>query len=165
VWMQNWLMSFGHQLEHASWVVAMSDYPRLFTVFSVIHYFSVFLIVGTSAVVDLRVAGLAARRLNVSAIAEGLFPWTWTGLGLSAVTGFFMFMPEAAGFFTAYAFFIKLGLVMVAVVVALVVQKNARRLGQAAAVPASTKLMALVSLALWIGVVLAAVEIAQQADV
>jgi hypothetical protein len=163
--MQSWLMSFGHQLEHLRWVVALTDYPRLFTTFSVIHYFSVFLVVGTSAVVDLRLAGLAAPRLNVSALAEGLFPWTWTGLVLSAVTGFFMFMPEAAGFFTASAFFIKLALIVVAVVVALFVQKKARRWGQAAVVPASAKLMALLSLALWIGVVLAAVEIAQQADV
>lgn len=163
--MQSWLMSFGHQLEHASWVVALTGYPRLFTLFSVIHYFSVFLVVGTSAVVDLRLAGLAVPRLNVGAIAEGLFPWTWTGLALGAVTGFFMFVPEASGFFTASAFFIKLALVVVAILVALIVQKKARRWGQAPVVPASARLMALVSLALWIGVVLAAVEIAQQADV
>lgn len=163
--MESWLMSFGHHIEHASWVLALDDRPTLEVSCFVIHYFCVFLVVGTSAVVDLRLAGLAVPRLNAAAIAEGLFPWTWTGLVLGSVTGFLMFVPEASGFFSAPAFFIKLALVVVAVVVGVIVQKKACRWGQAPALPLSAKLMALLSLALWVGVVLAAVEIAQQADI
>jgi|SRR5579872_1050854 len=163
--MQDWLLSFGHHIEHASWVMALDDDPHLLTGMFVIHYFSVFLVLGTSAVVDLRLAGLAVPRLNAAAMAEALFPWTWTAVALGSVTGFFMFVPEASGFFSAPAFFIKLALIVVAVVVGLAVQAKARIWGQMPVTPVRARLMALVSLALWIGVVLAALEIAQQADI
>jgi hypothetical protein len=152
-------VAFFQWLEHASWVTAISGSPWMYPTVEVIHFFSFFLLVGTIAVIDLRLLGLAGRRQPASQLAEQLFPWTWTGLGLAALSGFIMFSTEATGFVANTQFRIKMLAILLAVLFALIVQWNARKWDQASGIPIVAQLTAVVSLALWIGVILAATEI------
>ena len=54
-----------------------------------------FWFIGSIAIVDLRVMGLAARKRNVGELAEQLFPWAWIGFTLAVISGFLMFATDA----------------------------------------------------------------------
>ncbi len=163
--MYPWLHSIGEWLEQTSLSKYMEDSPHLFPAVIAAHFFSLFLLVGTSVVLDLRVLGLAMRRQPVTQLAQQLFPWTWAGLGLAVASGFFMFTPSAGELVVVAYFWIKLGIILAAGVLAFLMQRNARHWDQSPSIPTVAKLLAAISMALWIGALLAAVQVAQYANV
>ena len=158
--MHDSLLSFCQWLEQLSWVTAVANSPTMSPAVAVAHFFSFFLLVGTIAVIDLRLLGLAGRRQTLTQLAEPLFPWTWTGLGIAVLSGFLMFAPEAASLFYNAFFWVKLLVILPGVAFALIVQRNLRRWEELPAMPFLAKLAAFISLALWIGILLAALEVA-----
>ena len=153
------LLRFCEWLQNASWIAAINSSIIASVVVELTHYFRFFLLVGTSVMVDLRVLGLAGRRQNVTLLADQLFPLTWTGLGFSVLSGFILFAGDATTFFPNPVFRAKVIVLSLAVVFAAVVQWNVHKRGQAPVIQISSKLVALLSVMLWIGVILAAVEI------
>ena len=72
--MYDWLMTIGEWIETSPVAYAEIHWGAL-TDFSVAgHYFSFFMVVGTSVAVDLRLLGLGPRRQTASELAEQLFP-------------------------------------------------------------------------------------------
>jgi len=153
-------MPFFEWLEHSRWVTAISESGWMYPAVEILHFFSLFLLVGTIAVVDLRLLGFAGRGQSAAQLAEQLFPWTWIGLGLAVFSGFIMFASSASEFVLNTQFRIKMLLTLLALVFGVIVQRNAGKWDMAPSRPIFARLAALVSLALWIGVILAATEIA-----
>jgi len=89
------LQSLFYSLQHNSWVVAVNSSGWMSAILEVTHYFSFFLLVGSIAIVDLRIIGVAGRRQSARQLAEQVFPWIWTGLGLAVLSGFIMFAGDA----------------------------------------------------------------------
>lgn len=146
-------------LEHNSWIIAINSSVVLSAILEVAHYGGFFLLVGSIAIVDLRVLGLAGRRQTAAALAGQLFPWMWTGLVFAFLSGFIMFAGDATDFSRATVFRVKLLVVLFAVILGVIVQWNVPRWDRSPAMPIAARLMALVSLALWIGAILVAVEV------
>ena len=159
--MHDWVLSFCQRLEKISWLMAIDNSPTMGPGMYIAHYFSIFLLVGTSAIVNLRILVPTGRRQNVTELAEQLFPWTWIAFSIAVVTGLIMFAPDATTFFPRIFFWIKLPVVLLAAVFTLIVQHNVRKWDQSPAIPTQAKLTAFVSLALWIGTILTALEIPQ----
>ena len=157
-------MDFFQWLEHSWLITTISNSKWLYPAVEVTHFFSLFLLVGTAAVVDLRLLGLAGRRQSVSELAEQLFPWSWIGLGLCVLSGFIMFAASATGFVANAQFLIKMVVTVVAIVVGIVVQRSTQKWDQPAGTPLLAKVTAVISLALWIGAILMAAEIANYSD-
>jgi hypothetical protein len=153
-------MSFFEWLEHSRWVTAISESGWMYPAAEVAHFSGLFLLVGTIAVIDLRLLGLAVRRQSVSEIAQNLFPWMWTGFGIAVVSGFVMFATGATGFVSNTQFRIKMLVTLLAVTFGAVVQRKTAQWDQPSGIPGVAKFTAAISLALWIGVILAATEIA-----
>jgi hypothetical protein len=146
-------------LEQSAWVKTFGATGWMYNSVSVIHYLAIFWCIGSMIVVDLRVVGLAARKRNVADLAGQLFPWAWTGLGLALVSGFLMFATDAGDWAPDPVFHIKLGMIAISIVFAILVQRGVPRWAQAAEIPASAKIIALISIALWILTILSASEI------
>jgi hypothetical protein len=127
---------------------------------SVIHYFTLFWLVGTVALVDLRLLGVAVRRATVSELAEQLSPWTWTALVLSLASGFVMFASGAGEFSQSPIFVGKIVATLVGIMLSAVVFRSARAWDQPAGIPGSAKVWAVASLVVWLGTILLAVEVA-----
>jgi hypothetical protein len=147
-------------LEHAHWVVTFSSTGWLYSLVSVIHYFTIFFFVGTIVLVDLRILGVADRNQALAELSEQLVPWTWFGFALAMISGFLEFTAGAGDYVTAGPFQVKMLVILLAVIVALIVQWNVPRWNRLPAIPTIAKVLALVSLLLWIGSILAGVEIA-----
>ena len=148
------------RLEHVSWVKTISETGWMYSTFSVIHYFTIFVMVGTIVLVDLRVLGLAGRRQNLKIMAGQLFPWMWASFALAVLSGFVEFSTGAGDFFPDTVFRVKMVVILLAVIFAAVVQRSIPKWGELPAIPWSAKLVALLSLLLWLGAILAGVEIA-----
>ncbi len=153
------MLGFCEWLEHASWIVTISKTGWMYQSVEITHYFSLFILVGTSFIVDLRVLGVAARRESVSRISEQLFPWVWTALCLAVASGFIMFATDAADFYPDWVFRIKMAVILIAVLFTIIVQITTRS-ELSGATHTFSKLAAAASLIFWIGAILAAVEIA-----
>ncbi len=69
------------------------------------------------------------------------------------------FQGDAADFYLASVFRIKIAVILLAVIFGIIVQWGARKWGQLPTVPVSAKILAFVSLVLWIGAILASVEV------
>jgi uncharacterized protein DUF6644 len=152
--------NFFEGLEHTSWVMTIASTGWLYAAISVTHYFTLFVLVGTIVLVDLRILGVAARGQSVTQVAETLFPWTWTALGLALLSGFLMFTTDGGDYYPDRVFRWKMAVILLALISTVIVQRNFRKWDQAPAISTAAKFVAIVSIVLWIGSILAGVEIA-----
>ena len=74
-------------LEQTGWVKTLGSTGWMYASVSVIHYLTMFWFIGSMAVVDLRVMGIAARKRGLSELAGQIFPWAWTGCALAVISG------------------------------------------------------------------------------
>jgi hypothetical protein len=140
-------------------VTTLATSRWLFGIVSVVHYFAAFSCVGTIVLLNLRVLGVADRNRALSPLAEQLRLCTWVGFGFAVVSGFLLFAIEAGDYAAATLFRVKALVIVLAVVSALVVEWSLPRWDRAQVTPVSAKLLALISIALWLGAILVSVEI------
>ena len=153
------MLHFCAWLQNNSLLVAINSSIVLSAIMEVAHYAGFFLLVGTIAIVDLRVLGIAGRGQNVGTLGAQLFPWMWLGLVFAFLSGFVMFSGDAADFYLASVFRIKIAVILLAVIFGIIVQSKSSKWGQLPSIPVSAKILALVSLVLWIGAILVSVEV------
>ena len=146
-------------LEQMSWVKTFSTTGWMYNSVSVIHYLTMFWFIGSMAVVDLRVMGVAARKRNLMELSTQIFPWAWTGFVLAIISGFIMFTSGAGDWAPDPIFHIKLVMIILAVVFAILVQRGAPKWAALPEIPTSAKVIATIGLVLWILTILSASEI------
>jgi hypothetical protein len=146
-------------LQHAGWVTTLATSRWLYGLVSVVHYSAVFLCVGTILLLDLRILGVADRRQALSALAEQLRPSMWTAFGAIVVSGFLLFAVDGGDFAAATLFRLKLLVILLAMVSALAIEWNLEKWDRAPVMPVTARLVALMSIVFWLGVVLVSVEI------
>jgi uncharacterized membrane protein YdcZ (DUF606 family) len=146
-------------LQNAEWVTTIATSRPLYGFVSVVHYSAVFFCVGTIVLLDLRILGLADRHDALAALAEQLRRWTWIGLASVVISGFLLFATQADGFAAATPFRIKVLIVVLAIGSALAIEWRVAKWDRAPVIPPAARLVALISILLWLGALLASVEI------
>jgi len=153
------MQHFCEALQHNSWIIALNSSIAITSFFEICHYAGFFLLVGSIALVDLRVLGIAGRRQTATAMAEQLFPWMWTGFIFATISGFLMFAGDAIDFYGASLFRTKMLVMMAALLVGIFVQWQVPRWDRRGPMSLGAKSVALLSLLLWIATILAALEV------
>jgi hypothetical protein len=146
-------------LEQTGWVKTLGSTGLMYSTVSVTHYLTMFWFIGSVAVVDLRVMGLVARRRSLGELAEQLFPWAWIGFTFAVISGFLMFATAAGDWAPSKVFHVKLTLIVVSALFAFIVQRGSRKWGLDPEISRAAKIIALISLLLWIATILSASEI------
>lgn len=146
-------------LQHSSWIILLDSSMVISSFFEVCHYAGFFLVVGSIVLVDLRLLGVAGRGHSATLIADQLFPWMWIGLAFAFVSGFFMFAADAVDFYRASFFRLKMLTLLVALLVGITVQWRVPRWDRSPSMPLSAKVVAVISLLLWVGTILVALEV------
>ena len=164
--MQDLIMSFARWLENENNPVtyAVLHWNRVsdFTTYG--HYFSFFIVVGLNLILDLRILGLSRRRVAASVLAEQFFPWIWGALGVAFVSGFFFLAPSAHYFFTSSYFFTKMTLVLVAALLLFLIRRRIRTWEEEPEMPLQAKLVAAVSLLLWVAAMVVGAYVPHQTE-
>ena len=146
-------------LEQMGWVKMFGSTGWMYASVSVIHYLTMFWFIGSMAVVDLRVMGVAARKRNLSELSSQILPWAWTGMVLAIISGFFMFLTDAGDWAPDPVFHVKLIMIILSIVFAILVQRGAPKWAALPEIPTSAKVIAAIALLLWIATILTASEI------
>ena len=141
------LLSWLQESRLATWV-AESDRFYGYAGILTLHTVGLALVVGASAVLDLRVLGIAPR-VPLAALS-GISRPMWIGFALNAVTGAVLFAAAAVLKGTQLIFYAKLALIASAL---LVDRSLRRRLFGASAQP--VRALAVWSLILWTGAIAA----------
>jgi len=135
--------------------IAESDW--LFPSIESVHVIALTLVVGSIAIVDLRLLNLASRSRPVREVIAAILPLTWAAFALSVVTGLTLFVAKPVVYGHNGFFLVKLGLIALAGLnmgaFHLFIDRTLP--SPASLDPASrlAKASALASLGLWIGVV------------
>jgi uncharacterized membrane protein len=146
-------------LEHNSWIVAIDSTAVESAVLLIVHYCGFFLLVGSIAVVNLRLLGVGVPGPTAARLGKQIFPTMWTGLVLSLLSGFILFAGSATQYYNNQVFYLKVLIVLLAIVCTVIIQWNVSSWDRLPAVPVWAKWLAFVSIALWIGAILIGVEI------
>ena len=153
------LAQIGHALQSNSLIVGLNSTGWIAAALEVVHYFSMFVLVGSIAIVDLRILGLAGRQQSATKLAGRLFPWMWAALALNFLSGFLMFAGVATSYIPDPTFHLKMWVVLAAVIFGIIVQWRVAAWDELPATPLVAKLIALISLLLWVGAILAGNEV------
>jgi hypothetical protein len=122
-----------------------------FPLLEIIHIFGFTLSVGTIALVDLRLLGLAMLSKPPAQVAKDTAIWTLIGLAVMLITGPLIFSSDPNMYLRNGSFQFKMVALLIAIVYNYTIH---RRVAMASASgPAISKLTAAISLALWVSVV------------
>jgi hypothetical protein len=129
----------------------------LFPALDVLHVLSLLLMVGSVAVVDLRLLGVVLREVPLSRLSAQVLPVTWIGALLTFASGVLLFLPQASKIYTNPALLAKLVLLLLAGVNIVAWHRLQARHRQAwdarVSPPWQARLAGASSLALWLAVI------------
>lgn len=89
IWESIEYSSLGTYIAESTWA-----FPMLETV----HVIALVTVIGTIALVDLRLIGVKGHALRVSELARDTLPWTWGAFALAAITGLLLFASKASSY-------------------------------------------------------------------
>jgi hypothetical protein len=127
----------------------LSNVPGFPPLVQTVHLLSIAAIMGSVVLIDLKVLGLALPSQSAPELIRRLMPWTWGALPLLALSGFVFIAAQPHRYFDNPIFRLKFSLLLPAVALALVFHVGRLKEGLL------MKVLAAVSLCLWVGVVMA----------
>jgi hypothetical protein len=134
----------------------LNDSPLIFPALECAHILGFALSIGTIAVLDFRLLGLGLIRHSSAELAKDLAPWTLVGLAIMLLSGPAMFSSDPDMYYLNGAFQIK----MVALPAAIVFHYTIhRKVAARNAAGGGAKLVACISLTLWMSIILCGIFI------
>jgi hypothetical protein len=119
-----------------------------------LHTYGMAIVVGLIAGIDLRILGFAPG-LPLAPMRK-LMPIMWAAFWVNAVTGTILMVVDATTKLRNPDFFIKMGLILLAVVIQRLIEARVFRDGQAdPPLTANVKMLAFTSLVCWLGAITA----------
>ena len=152
------LQHFCQLLYDSHFGTAIRESDNAFPIIESVHVLGITLLVGTIALLDLRMLGLILRPIPVTRIARAVFPLTWSGFAVMFASGFLLFWAEAAKNYSNPAFRIKLILLALVGLNPLIfhttIYRRVHEWEQLEASPWRARAAAIASLMLWGGVII-----------
>ncbi|MGA8011129.1 MAG: DUF6644 family protein [Candidatus Acidiferrales bacterium] len=149
--------AFLKLLEASRFAITVRDSIWMFPIVESIHVISFTLVVGTIAIIDLRLLGLASIERSFRRMASDILKWTWAAFVLTVATGLTMFTTNAGIYYHNPFFRIKMLLLLLAGVNMVAFEVTAGRTihqwDKARSAPSPGKAVAMLSLTIWIGVI------------
>jgi len=135
--------------------IAQSDW--LFPALETVHVLAIALVVGSIAMLDLRLLGLCRKRSGVIELAAETLPWTWVAFAVALLTGSLMFASAATRYLAALPFQMKLALLLAAGinmgVFHLGAYRDVGRWNNQLPTPRPAKIAGALSLSFWVAIV------------
>ena len=153
------LLSFFEWLENTSGSIAIRESILVYPLVETSHVLTLCLFLGMIAMLDLRLLGLAWKRVPASQVAERLLPWAWAGFVLMVISGVLLFYSGPVRASQNIFFQVKMVMLVLAGLNAFVFHRGIYRKVAAwdedAVTPVRAKVAGCLSLLLWSGVVVA----------
>jgi hypothetical protein len=150
--------SIGSSGLHDTAVDLLSNVPGLPPIVQTVHMLGIAVVMGSAVLLDLRILGLALPSQGVEELTRRVMPWLWCTLPLMLLSGLPFVFARPQRYFTNPIFGAKFMLLLPAVALAAVLHVLTVRkpdYWQTSGLRVTARAIAIVSLLLWIGVVLA----------
>jgi hypothetical protein len=149
--------NFFEWLSNTALATAVRENAMLFPWIESLHVLALTVVVGSIAIVDLRLLGLASRTRPVTRLMKDVLPVTWIAFVGALLTGSILFSSQAPTYVGNVFFQVKmLLLVLVGINVLVFHTMTVRSVAQwddAAGVPTAARVAGAASLVLWTAVV------------
>jgi general stress protein CsbA len=105
---------FLEWLQDTSIATAIREGETLFPWIECVHVLALTLVIGSIAIVDLRLLGWASRDRGVAQTTASVLPVTWTAFVFAALTGGLLFASNATTYAHNFYFQVKIALIALA---------------------------------------------------
>jgi hypothetical protein len=143
-------------LEHRPFSIAIAESTWLFPIVETVHVLALTVVVGSVAMMDLRLLGVGNKDRAVSDVISSSLPWAWSAFAVAFIAGSMLFSSKAVTYYSNVPFRIKIACLALAALNMLVFHLFTAR-GMASwdhgRPPLAARLAAGFSLALWIVIV------------
>jgi hypothetical protein len=150
------LPEFSNWLSHTHASEVVSTVTWIIPTTQIIHIVCVTIVLVPMLMLDLRMMGVIGTRQSISAVADRFIPPVWIALVILFLTGVVLTIGEPGRELLSNAFRLKMILVAIVAVITLFVQRRIK--GDATfweSRPGLAKLVALVSMMLWLAILTA----------
>src|SRR3954452_7797856 len=96
--------------------LGMQVSENYFPLIESIHVIGLAGVFGSIAIVDMRLLGLANKKLPITYLSNQVLPWTWRFFFLAALTGTLMFIGNASSYYGNVPFRVKVVLLILVAV-------------------------------------------------
>ena len=134
---------------------ALSTLPGFPPVIQTVHILGIAVVMGTVVLLNLRVLGLVLSSQNLARMTDRVMPWFWIALLSNLISGAFFVLASPARYFNNPVFAVKLGILVSALllqILFLLLHKSRRDYWEQDQRQWLARAIALLSIALWIGV-------------
>ncbi len=144
-------------IEESGIATAVRESALLFPLIESIHVIAIAFVFGTVIFVDLRLLGLASRKVSVTRMTNDLLPWTWGAFVLAAITGVLLLASTAIRYYDntplrlKFLFMAMAGINML--VFHFVTYRDVNRWDNDAMPPAAARTAGGISILLWVLVI------------
>jgi hypothetical protein len=146
-------------LQETALATRIRDSLFVFPLLESAHVIGLALVVGTIAIIDLRLLGLASTHRSFQRMASDIMKWTWAAFALTALTGSLMFITNAAVYADNFYFRAKMVLLVLAglnvLVFELTAARTIHRWDRDRSAPPIGRTVATLSLLIWVLVIFA----------
>ncbi len=143
--------ALGQYIAASSWA---------FPTFETVHVIAIVTVLGSVAVMDLRLLGLASKETAVTQVSDETLGWTWGAFVLAVITGSLLFISKATTYIVNPFFLSKMVLIALAGVNMLVFHfvtwRNVKQWDNAPLIPTPVKVAGGLSIGLWVVIVFVA---------
>jgi hypothetical protein len=144
-------------LQETATATSLREDAVLFPWIEAVHVLGLSVVLGSVAIIELRLIGLAGLERPVTRVLRDLLPWTWSAFAVAVVSGFALFASNAITYAHNSYFLSKLvlllGVGLNAAFFHATVERSIGRWDTAARTPLPARLSGLLSLAGWLGIV------------
>ena len=152
------VLRFFHWADDSAVAAAIRGSTWVFAIIEMFHLLGLTLLLGTVVLVNLRLCGYGLQRQSLAEVASDALPWMLVGMAVTMGSGSLLFVSEAMKCYGSPPFFVKMGLLFMALVFTFTLHWKLTK--RNAPPPVWGKVAAGVSLFLWFGVGLAGRAIA-----
>jgi len=135
----------------------LQDTPWVVPTSQSIHIFAIAIVFTSVCMINLRLLGVWRRGRSTSELVIALIPWMWRGLAVLAVTGLVQTITEPARQFGTPAFWAKMAMIVVVLVMTVGFARAVRRRAEDWDRPSARryypKVFAVVSTLLWLAII------------
>ncbi|HZV19441.1 MAG TPA: DUF6644 family protein [Sphingobium sp.] len=153
-------MILGHlweSLQASSLGTYIAESAWAFPTIESLHVIAIVTVVGTVAVMDLRLLGLTSRDYAVTVMSRDTLTWTWLGFTLAAITGLLLFISKATNYMANPYFLAKMAMLILAglnmAVFHLITWRTVKEWDTSPIMPTGAKIAGALSLFFWLLVI------------
>ena len=95
-------------LEHRPFAIAIAESTWFFPIVETIHVLALTVVVGSVAMMDLRLLGVGNKDRPASEVIASSLPWAWSAFAVAFIAGSLMFSSKASTYYTNVPFRIKM---------------------------------------------------------